>query len=90
MRRMISRFSCLMPALALVVSCAGIQNSRMGTLALNLQCDPIFASSRAIANGGAKPASIAPSEDWSPSRFMISGTGPGGAELSLDSSDTAI
>ena len=90
MQRSISRFLCLLPVVAFAISCAGIQNSRMGTLALNLQCDPIFASSRAIANGGAKPASIAPSEDWSPSRFMISGTGPGGAELSLDSSDTAI
>jgi hypothetical protein len=87
---MISRFLCLMPALALAISCAGTQNSRMGTLALNLQCDPVFASSRAIANGGAKPASIGPSEDWSPSRFMISGTGPGSAELSLESSDTAV
>lgn len=90
MQKSKSRFLCLLSALALAISCAGIQNSRMGTLALNLQCDPVFATARATINSGVKPRSIAPLEEWSPSRFMISGTGPGGAELLLDSSATAV
>ncbi|MDP2792124.1 MAG: hypothetical protein Q8O15_10265 [Rectinemataceae bacterium] len=79
-----------MAALTLALSCSGIQNSTMGTLALNLQCDTIFARSRAVPNGGQKPASIGPEEDWSPNLFTISGTGPGGATLSRDGPATAV
>lgn len=90
MRKAFVCFMCMMAAMALALSCSGMQNSRMGTLALSLQCDKVFARVRAVPNGNQKPASIEPEEDWSPARFTISGTGPGAAGLSLDGSAMAV
>ncbi len=81
----------LLPTLTLACACTGLQNNRLGTLAVKLRFDAGWIGSKALfqaKSGGAK--SIIPSEDWSPARFAISGTGPGGSVVSLESDDMNI
>lgn len=78
-------------AAALVCACAGFQNNRLGTLELKLSLETGAAQAKDALGrpmaGGSK--SITPSEPWHPSRYVISGTGPGGAEFSIESAETS-
>lgn len=72
--------------LGMACSCDLFQNNRSGTLKLKLDFDPGLSLDK---NGKAKSISagkaILPSEPWSPSRYVITGTGPGGASFSMES-----
>ena len=81
----------LLPILTLACACTGLQNNRLGTLAVKLRFDSGWIGSKSIfqaKSGGVK--SIIPSEDWGPARFVITGTGPGGSVVSLESGDMNI
>ena len=80
----------VLAATALACACTGFQNNRLGTLALKLSLDTVASLPKNVPgqkNGGMK--SITPAEPWNPSRYAISGAGPGGAEFSVESSKTS-
>lgn len=72
------------PALLLGVSCQAVQDLSLGTLALRMQVDAQMPSKRTASR------SIMPQAAWSPVRYTVSGTGPGGAIYSSESTTTMI
>lgn len=80
----------LLPALVLAGACMGIQDGRLGTLAVKLSFDAAWASPRSLMREEGGKKSLTPTEAWSPTKFAISGSGPGGAEFSLESGDIDV
>lgn len=90
MKKTISRILFFISTLTLACACVGFQNNRLGTLAATLRFEAGLATSKSATQEGAHGKAIKPSESWAPSRFSISGTGPGGAEFSLDSTNPSV
>jgi len=95
MKRTILPIICFISALSLVCACAGFQDGRLGTLAAKLKLDiglPAAKSAMGRGDGEPEPANrvIRPTEPWAPVRFIISGTGPGGAEFSEEGSEAGL
>ena len=74
----------------LACACGGFQNNRLGTLSLRLSLDTIVSPPKNMTGQGRGPGkSLTPAEPWTPSRYAISGSGPGGAEFALESAETS-
>lgn len=72
------------PVLLLGVSCQAVQDLGLGTLALRVQMETQMPSKRTASR------SITPQSAWAPVRYTVSGTGPGGAVYSSESTVTAM
>ena len=72
----------------LACACGGFQNNRLGTLSLRLSLDTVAPPPK-DATGRGHSKSLTPAEPWNPSRYAISGSGPGGAEFTLESVETS-
>jgi len=73
----------------LACACTGFQNNRQATLefVLNVETN-VSRTKETFGKKLSSMKSITPSEPWHPSRYAISGTGPGGAEFSIESSES--